>query len=59
MPQYSYKAKEALEDFQHGESVETDDISDSFLIEDEDGELIVDEIEDSYDFDDEYEDDNI
>ena len=59
IPQYSYKAKEALEDFQHGESVETDDIGDSFLIEDEDGELIVDEIEDSYDFDDEYDDDNI
>ena len=59
MPQYSYRAKEALEDFQHGESVETDDISDSFLIEDEDGELIVDEVEDSYDFGDEYDDDNI
>ncbi len=42
IPQYSYKAKEMLEEL-HGESVRTDDdFADSFLIEDEDGELIDD-----------------
>ena len=62
VPQYSYKAKDinlALED---DETVETDDIGDSFLIEDENGEYIVDEEEEVYeaeDFGDEFEDDNM
>ena len=60
VPQYSYKAKEMMEELQNEETVETDDIGDSFLIEDEDGELIVDEFEDIDDFGDGFdEDDNI
>ncbi|MBO5415173.1 MAG: DNA-directed RNA polymerase subunit beta, partial [Clostridia bacterium] len=44
LPQYSYKAKEIMEDFrQEEELVETDDIGDSSLIMDEDGEIIAEE----------------
>ncbi|MBE6531345.1 MAG: DNA-directed RNA polymerase subunit beta [Ruminococcaceae bacterium] len=50
LPQYSYKMKDVAESFRE-EAVETDDISDSFLIEDEDGELIEEEVyEDIDDF---------
>ena len=53
------KAKEMLEELQREETVETDDIGDSFLIEDEDGELIVDEFEDIDDLGDDYDEDNM
>ena len=57
---YSYRAKQIAEDFGQEETVETDDIGDSFLIEDEDGELIVEELEDlGDDYDDGFDDDNI
>ena len=59
IPQYSYKAKEMLEELQREETFETDDIGDSFLIEDEDGELIVDEFEDIDDLGDDYDEDNM
>ncbi len=57
---YSYRAKQLAEEFAE-ENVETDDISDSFLIEDEDGELIIDDIEDEYDdsYDEDFDDDNM
>ena len=57
---YTYRAKQIAADFEE-ETVETDDIGDSFLIEDEDGELIVEELEEEYDdsYDDSFDDDNM
>ena len=42
---YSNRAKEAIRDLDDDELVETDDLTDSFLLEDEDGEPIEDEDE--------------
>ncbi len=54
VPQYSYKAKEIMEELKNEMAIEDDEIEDSFLIEDENGELIVEDIEDEEfgDFDD-------
>jgi len=57
VPQYSYKAKEIMEELKNEMAIEDDEIEDSFLIEDENGELIVEELEDE-EYDD-FEDDNM
>ncbi len=60
VPQYSYKPSEIMEDFRKEEAVETDDLGDSFLIEDEDGEYIVEEeVYDADEFSGDYDDDNM